>query len=1167
MPKNYTGGLVNIVGVNNLGGAARPLQGGQYSPGNGVLARPINQPQFNQIQDITDEKFAQIRADTERQYQSVLEGLQAKSQIRVSQLQNKGAPQRMGELAQVFGTLSEAALGYVQVQNQNKLAREQAAQEWQKQQLEIQQKEQEKQGLVARTALEEIFLNSGERIRQYGLEQGAATTRMDMERVLKEFGDLPPSVLEPLWQFAGTQMREIESQLTSRTFEQADELQRNQTAQAEAMFKVKLASDLSVLTNPMLSQQQSDVVIGDSMRWLSEQTANFDPSARMQIMTSVLEQVAQRLGEGSQGRVQLEQRINDMSQAFNYVETVLRPQYGDDPLKFQYAVWALGAQYPSIAEMLNTIPDNQELYRDMASFDEVQSGYRQRRIEEQISQMGINGNEMAHGAELGWRLMQNDLPAQSELIRLQRTPEAQRTPSQALALSLYQGWTDARTQYGQLREQLRQAIDTSQGLYLKFTAANRPQETTYVDNTTQPPRAYRLLVEDGTGGAVYIQEGATEEQLRVAQERVADTIYQINDLRTTIANQGFNLDNPGDRTTVDGIIRDAQARAAAEERGAPLNNRLRQEIGLPGTRPRGTSPSGFNPASSAYPLGFQSGDAPVQNMARLNGTVIPFASNYEGQVTISSEYGNRVHPVYGEVRAHHGVDMAGEVLYQRDVGAVTPAGGRVLSAEEWDGYGGTVMIETPEGYIEQYSHLRSFNVQPGQDIRPGQWVGVIGGDSSDPMPGTSTGRHLHFQVWQPGTQDFIDPDTSTLDPLAYLSTINTYENQPIGVGQVQTPTAPTYAPSPDSLGVGGGNWVAGAQGGDYPFLQNFMSSVRLPAETMYGRPRVQQTQQSGDYKNRAVGLLRQFEGFSETAYWDVNAFRVGYGSDTIGGTGTPVNEGTTTTREEAERDLLVRLGGFENTIRSQVGDSFDRLPDTTKAALLSMAYNYGSLPSNVVAAVGTGNPSEIAAAIEARAGDDNGINADRRRQEAEVARSAGYTAPNPVPQALAPNQRAAYPMPNNRNNNYGYKIVADTPSLAYAIANTSNEVGIPGQWLADVLALVSNNTFTPSQVSQYSNAAEVITNVTLPLLRQFKGQINTIEQLYEVMTTGTLTGVVDNPDDLLRLGNGVGRRYRTTNSTLQSALGITHESYVSTCPTCQQMMNRFGTIIPHEALG
>lgn len=142
------------------------------------------------------------------------------------------------------------------------------------------------------------------------------------------------------------------------------------------------------------------------------------------------------------------------------------------------------------------------------------------------------------------------------------------------------------------------------------------------------------------------------------------------------------------------------------------------------------------------------------------------------------------------------------------------------------------------------------------------------------------------------------------------------------------------------------------------------------------------------------GLLRQFEGFRETPYWDVNAYRTGYGSDTVtlaDGRVVPVQPGMTISRADAERDLMRRVQTeFAPRAASQVGaEIWGALPEHVRAPLISLAYNYGSLPDSVVAAVRTGDPERIAAAIEARATDNDGINAGRRRQEAAIIRSGG----------------------------------------------------------------------------------------------------------------------------------------------------------------------------------
>jgi len=140
----------------------------------------------------------------------------------------------------------------------------------------------------------------------------------------------------------------------------------------------------------------------------------------------------------------------------------------------------------------------------------------------------------------------------------------------------------------------------------------------------------------------------------------------------------------------------------------------------------------------------------------------------------------------------------------------------------------------------------------------------------------------------------------------------------------------------------------------------------------------------------AAALLRRFEGFRETPYWDVNALRTGYGSDTItraDGSVERVSAGTVVSREDAERDLARRVREFEGKASDQVGASaWQALPDGARAALTSVAYNYGSLPNSVVEAVATGDTDAIASAVEGLQGHNAGVNRNRRLQEAAVIR-------------------------------------------------------------------------------------------------------------------------------------------------------------------------------------
>jgi GH24 family phage-related lysozyme (muramidase) len=139
----------------------------------------------------------------------------------------------------------------------------------------------------------------------------------------------------------------------------------------------------------------------------------------------------------------------------------------------------------------------------------------------------------------------------------------------------------------------------------------------------------------------------------------------------------------------------------------------------------------------------------------------------------------------------------------------------------------------------------------------------------------------------------------------------------------------------------------------------------------------------------ASQLLRGFEGFRETPYWDVNAYRVGYGSDTVtlaDGSVVPVTQGMSVTRADAERDLQRRLSQeFTPRLVNAIGqDVYSQITPEQQAALLSITYNYGSLPGSVAQALQTGDPNAAAAAIRALATHNDGVNADRRNREADI---------------------------------------------------------------------------------------------------------------------------------------------------------------------------------------
>ena len=67
----------------------------------------------------------------------------------------------------------------------------------------------------------------------------------------------------------------------------------------------------------------------------------------------------------------------------------------------------------------------------------------------------------------------------------------------------------------------------------------------------------------------------------------------------------------------------------------------------------------------------------------------------------------------------------------------------------------------------------------------------------------------------------------------------------------------------------------------------------------------------------ASKFIAQYEGFTPVATWDVNAWRIGHGSDTItldNGSYRKVVQGDQTTKLNASKDLARRIPEFEKKL-------------------------------------------------------------------------------------------------------------------------------------------------------------------------------------------------------------------------------------------------------------
>lgn len=103
---------------------------------------------------------------------------------------------------------------------------------------------------------------------------------------------------------------------------------------------------------------------------------------------------------------------------------------------------------------------------------------------------------------------------------------------------------------------------------------------------------------------------------------------------------------------------------------------------------------------------------------------------------------SRLHPVFGDWRAHLGVDYAASI----GTPVVAVAAGTVVFAD-WSGNSGRLVTLRHAGGLEtSYLHLSSFGpgIRPGTHVAQGQLIGRVG------MTGAATGPHLDFRVKRNG---------------------------------------------------------------------------------------------------------------------------------------------------------------------------------------------------------------------------------------------------------------------------------------------------------------------------------------------------------------------------------------------------------------------------------
>lgn len=126
-----------------------------------------------------------------------------------------------------------------------------------------------------------------------------------------------------------------------------------------------------------------------------------------------------------------------------------------------------------------------------------------------------------------------------------------------------------------------------------------------------------------------------------------------------------------------------------------------------------------------------------------------FVSPLNGDFRISSNFGNRKHPIHGKIAFHKGVDYAaklGTPIHATAEGVIEYIGKN-------GGYGNYIKIKHNNKYSTCYAHISKFSsdIKLGSKVKQGQIIAYVG------STGVATGPHLHYEVIYNGKH--IDPLT------------------------------------------------------------------------------------------------------------------------------------------------------------------------------------------------------------------------------------------------------------------------------------------------------------------------------------------------------------------------------------------------------------------------
>ena len=178
------------------------------------------------------------------------------------------------------------------------------------------------------------------------------------------------------------------------------------------------------------------------------------------------------------------------------------------------------------------------------------------------------------------------------------------------------------------------------------------------------------------------------------------------------------------------------------------------------------NPSGIQLSTSAAGRDYLNRSVrPLVNLQAAEQFIFPLAV----PSPITSLFGFRTHPIFGDQRFHAGTDIGAEqgtpVLAAQD--------GVVTGAAYSGGYGLMVVLQHKAEEVQlesRYAHLAEIFVESGKEVKKGDIIGLVG------STGNSTGPHLHFEMRQMTADGWVLVNADGLVQASLANLVNALNN-------------------------------------------------------------------------------------------------------------------------------------------------------------------------------------------------------------------------------------------------------------------------------------------------------------------------------------------------------------------------------------------------------